>query len=105
MTEITPDMLKEIAIAMGKEAKIDIEDNVWVYVGPMDNWNYIPHKNWNQCGEILEWLINEKGTPIELSLRGFIEPTVRIRQNLCGAGNLKEAIVLAFYEYIKEKTC
>lgn len=112
MTEITPEMLKEIAEAMGKnliETTWDEEFDRWTpYV-----MEYHPHTCWNQCGELLEWLIDEG-----LSVEVFAEPYDNSRKvcqlvRIIGDVDLWEtvqlshdvmtAIVLAAYDYIKSK--
>ena len=53
MTEITPEMLKEIAEAVGEQViAYPRTGRLIILGGPA--LDFQPHKDWNQCGELLE---------------------------------------------------
>ena len=100
--EITPERLKLLAERLGEETKI-MNDGCWV----LDNniyEQYIPNEDWEQCGELLEKLLEEgskeillyKLTKSSTNCR-IVSPTkeVYVEHSL----TTQEAIVLAAFEY------
>jgi len=56
---ITPQRLKGLAEAMGKITFIEGDGCYNTNRGDTLDFPYQPHKDWNQCGEVYEWFLNQ----------------------------------------------
>jgi len=100
--EITPERLYKLAQELGKNPKI--------YCGITKieccTKNYEPHKDWNQCGELLEWLCekNQIFAYKVLGAEGFSFGLRRLNEDKATRGEtLKTAIVLSALDYLDER--
>lgn len=107
MSDITPERLKGLAEAMGKEVRIEkdyfMDDphkgEICYCVVEDPGYIYQPHKDWSQCGEVLEWLL---GTKIGVSIDAA-RWLSKIAVLYLKYGDLKTAIVLAALAYVEHK--
>lgn len=105
MSEITPERLKGLAEAVGKKVITDpntislggYHGDYFVVYYDKDYWQYQPHKNWNQCGELLEWLIQGRDT---YSMLKIFKEIIKYKFDL---DHLKTAIVLVALAYVESK--
>ena len=94
--DITPERLMKLAAVLGKQhPKIDVQNRVWIKV-PTKTTLYQPHKDWNQCGEVLEYFKSIH----EFRCLIFMASDLLFENNDL---NLKEAFVLVALEFIESK--
>jgi len=100
--EITIVRLKGLLEAMHKIAMFYMDEDDEIASIVIRGDEYQPHKDWNQCGEVLEWLIKEFGCQITYN-RCFLvlendEPCFNYEIEY---KEFPEAIVLAALAYVE----
>ena len=70
--QITAERLANLAKAMGK-LNPEIRGNSVIYYKwhyHLETAVYWPHENWNQCGDLLKWLLEQESRPAMSLLKG-----------------------------------